>query len=292
MVLLLSASALAEVLRRHDPNRTAVSVSMRRTRADSSVARALAHNPFITRVVICMDAVMVRGGRRTGWDALFDVLAVHPNLQQVQIEQGSSSRNSSNNELIFDLLRAVQQSSCIRQVFLPDLYLNDGGAAELCTFLDAAKSIELLSMNNIVFTAREQRQQAELDLAAALQRNTNIKTLRLVHGTHLPLMIPICRALVKNVTLKTLRLTNYTLSIPNYCQESAHALAHLLENTTSIQKIEYAGIGFSPSHQNQGLEAASLLDNVCVITEAFIRSKHVTDCYIRYVEIYEETGPV
>ena len=103
-----------------------------------------------------------------------------------------------------------------------------------------------------------EREQGARDLAAALQRNTNIETLELEDLEDI-YTVPILEGLRSNVSVKT-----FIFSPGESISDAAlPCIQHLLESTTSIQRFELHG------HPSAEISFAQLLKpsqavNVCL----------------------------
>ena len=138
-------------------------------------------------------------------------------------------RNAS---LVRSILRAMQQNTAIRTVELAWLRLS----TDISTFVDNASSITSFTLCEC------DGGQGANDLAAALQRNTNIESLELLLDDIYA--VPILEGLRSNVFLKTINFTP-AYSAAEVLDATSHALQHLLESTTSIQKFELGHATFS-----------------------------------------------
>jgi len=126
----------------------------------------------------------------------------------------------------------MQQNAAIRNVELHGLNL----PTDISTFIDNASSITSFEIS---FCDIEQGGRS---LAAALQRNTNIKTLTLSSLTDI-YTVPVLEGLRSNAAVKTFIFS--PSSFTNLSDETSHALQRLLQSTTSIQRFEWHDSHFS-----------------------------------------------
>ena len=154
--------------------------------------------------------------------------------------------------LVRSILRAIQQNTSVRCLDLESVRL----PADVSTFLDNASSITSFRLSDCDMEPTE-RQQGARDLAAALQRNTNISSL------HLDVLndiytIPILEGLRSNVCLKTLI---FSLSISD---AASHAIHQLLGSKTSmIQRLEWHQVTFSDERLFRPI-AQGIINSECV----------------------------
>ena len=102
-------------------------------------------------------------------------------------------------ERIRPILQAIQQNNSVRFV---ELCGNFFSPEDLCSFLDAAVHVTDLTLHNCVLTGGEH---GARDVAGALQRNTNIVTLKLCWID--AFLDPILEGLVLNTSVKNLVLS-------------------------------------------------------------------------------------
>lgn len=213
-----------ERLRQNNPARTSISICLFEEPSDADLALALQQNPFITT----MD-LFLGGARDLGWDSLLQVIATRVNLEKVTLQQ---DRNAA---LVSAILRAIQQNFAVQSVLLISLRL----PTDLSTFVDTASSITLFDLFCCDMEPSLEREQGARDLAAALQRNTNIKTLRLGFMGDI-YVIPILQSLQANVSL-----TSLTISGGSYSDATTRVIQQLLESSASIEHFDARGPKFS-----------------------------------------------
>ena len=211
-----SAMSVVDALRQNDPARTSTDINLSRETSDADLAQALEQNQFITDIGLDM-----REEQRTDWDSLLRVIATRANLEYVDLkdERGRIA-------LVRSILRAMQQNTAIRRVKLTWLLL----PTDIFTFVDDASSIKSFELYYC------DGGQGARDLAAAIQRNTNIERLVLYNMDEND-TIPILEGLGINTTVKT-----FIFCPSDNCDiisnETSHALQQLLESTTSIERFE------------------------------------------------------
>ena len=142
---------------------------LREATSDADLAQALARHPFIT--IIEVD--VYERQRRIEWDALLRAISARENLEKVRLfDESVDGETAAPSTLAF--LQAIQRNTFVRCVDLVWLHLPTG----LSTFVDNAFSITSFSL----LEDCDMELGVIRDLAAALQRNKNIKFLRLVFG--------------------------------------------------------------------------------------------------------------
>jgi len=142
---------------------------LREATSDADLAQALARHPcFIT--ILEVDVYEQQRQRRTEWDALLRSISARENLETVRLfDDGEDGEGVAPSTLAF--LQAIQRNTFVRCVDLLWLHLPAG----LSTFVENAFYISSFSLlEDCHFEPGVTR-----DLAAALQRNKNIKYLRL-----------------------------------------------------------------------------------------------------------------
>ena len=193
---------------------------------DAVLAQALEQNPFVTEIVLHLFGEQ----RRADWNSLLRVIATRSNLETVKLHDAISvNLRSAPAALVRSILQAIQQNTAIRRVGLTCLRLIP---SDISTFLDNASSITNLRLWNCDMEPGEGGQGAR-DLAAALQRNTNVETLQLNRLDDI-YAIAILEGLRSNTSVKT-----FTFCMGNFSDAASHALQHLLESTTTIQRFEF-----------------------------------------------------
>ena len=149
-----------------------------------------------------------------------------PTLETVKVEDAvSPEERTAPTALVRSILRAIRQNTAIQSVELKWLRL----PTDISTFVDNASSITSFRLYKC------DGEQGARSLAAALQRNKSIETLRLGRLEDI-YAVPILEVLGSNVSLKTLIFSPTTTNIIS--DAASHALQHLLESTTSIRQFE------------------------------------------------------
>ena len=216
-------SAAIEELRQNDPETKCILVHLRRE-TDADLAQALEQNPFVTEIDLDLEGV-----QQTDWDSLERVIATRGNLETLTLEDSlmAGDRNAPAT-LVRSILRATQQNNSVRSVDLRWLRL----PTDISTFFDNVSSITNFQLRDCDMEPSE-REQGARSLAVALQRNKNIETLslRILGDIY---AIPILEALRLNTSVKTFIFS----PCESFSDAAAHALQHLLESTTSIQRFE------------------------------------------------------
>ena len=180
-----------DLLRQNDPERTSITLRLDSETSDANLALALEQNPFITAI-----NVTFIGEQTTDWGAFLRVIAARGNLVNVTLNASRYAPAA----LVSAILRAVQQNAAVRSVHLRfDRFPND-----LSAFVDTASSITSFTLSEYAME-RVEREEGTRQLAAALQRNTNIEHLELRFLKDI-YAIPILQGLRFNTYLKTLVL--------------------------------------------------------------------------------------
>ena len=216
--------SVEELLRQNDPERTDIVIWLRDrdARSDSALAQALQQNPYVRELEL-----KLRGVQRTNnWNFLLRVIATHANLETVKLRDGIlAKRRNAPAALVQSILHAIQQNTAIRTVKIHWLRL----PADISTFLDNASSI-----TSFILWECDMEPAGARDLAAALQRNTNIQTL-IIYKLEDISAVPILEDLKFNTSVETFIFYPRRKS---FSDATSDALQHLLESTTSIQRFE------------------------------------------------------
>ena len=216
--------SVVEELRRNDPARTRFYIVLRRQTSDADLAQALMQNPFATDIFLDVE------GAQADWNSLLRVIARRATLERVTLVDATVARlRNAPAALVRSILRAIQQNTAIRRVGLICLRL----PSDISTFVDNASSITNLRLWDCDMEPGEGGQGAR-DLAAALQRSTNIKTLQLGRLEDI-YSDPILEGLKSNVSVKTFVFS----PCMSFSDAASHALQHLLESTATIQRFEF-----------------------------------------------------
>jgi len=182
----------------------------------------LEQNPFVTEVELELHNVQTTD---TDWEALLRVIETQETLVKATLKDAFAAENrNAPAALVSGILRAIQLNPAIRTVHLEWLRLPAG----VSTFVDAASSVTSFSLCWCDFAPTD-REHGYRDLAAALQRNTNIEHLEL----NVIYAIPILQGLRSNNYLQSLGIKNFWDA-----GLGSTALQQLLESTTSIQHFE------------------------------------------------------
>ena len=244
--------SVIEELRENNPATTVFIIALHDETSDADLAEALEQNPFVTYLGLDVDRE-----QRADWNALLRVIATRANLETVTlVDAVRAERRNAPAALVRSILQAIQQNTAVRRVVLRWLRLP---ADTISTFLDSATSITSFGLFDCHMEPTE-REQGTRSLAAALQRSTNIASLRLARLNDI-YTIPILEGLRTNVSLKTFIFS--PTSAANISDETSHALQHLLESTTSIQKTEWHDVTFSDERLFRPI-AQGIISSECV----------------------------
>jgi hypothetical protein len=220
------------LLRRNNPSETEIELHLSNFSDDVALSEALQANDHVNDIWLNLN---VLANHATNWDSLLRVLATRESLETVvlcdavyQIHVMNRSRGSTPPEQVPPFLLALQQNLNIQTVRFLALHLQGDSVA---SFLDAATSITKLEMEECVMESLA----GARTIAAALQRNTNIRRLEL-HTRRETSLIPIVNSLPSNSSVKELSLWFLGLSV-----NSSLAVAHLLESSATIQRLELCG---------------------------------------------------
>jgi len=217
-------------LRQNDPAIKSIRIRLRNEPLDVDLALALEQNTFVTDIDLD-----VGGVQQGDWNSLLRVIATRVKLTQVLLEDAmSAERRIRPAALISAILRAIQQNTSVRTVYLYYLHL----PTDISTFVDIATSITVLWLWSCDMEHGE-REHGIRDLVAALQRNTNVETLQLGELADI-YTLPIVEGLRSNTSLKT-----FIFSPESFSDAVSHALQQLLESTTSIRRFELKRSTFS-----------------------------------------------
>ena len=217
-------SRALEMLRRNDPQQISVDIVLDNEN-DAAIAQALEQNQYVSRVWLHL------GRRIANSDHLCRQLATRANLVFFGLSGYYSQRAPA--ERIRSIIQAIQQNSSVRTVEFANTIL---GAEDLCSFLDSVVHVTDLSLRNCKLAGGEQ---GARDVAAALQRNASIETLKLLSVDRF--LVPIFDGLVSNTCLRNLVIQHRSF----LSEATRNALQGLLESSTgSIQNFELKGIQF------------------------------------------------
>ena len=227
--------SVIEALRQNDPARTTFNIRLRHETPNAALARALEQNPFVTEIILDLDRDEEQ--QWPFWDSLRRVIATRANLEKVTLQDIYWEEHYWDEQnapapagLVRAFLYAIQQNTAIRSVEMRWLRL----PTDISMVVDNNSSITSFCLYECDMEPAE-RQQGARSLAVALQRNTNIDTLKLDSLEDI-YAVPILEGLRSNVSLKTFIWKG---------NAPAPALQHLLESTTSIQRFELIASQFS-----------------------------------------------
>jgi len=253
-----------DALRQNDPAMTGIIIRLRDEPSDADLAQALEQNPFITT----MDLFLC-DARELGWNSLFQVIATRANLEKMFVRDADDfEERNAPAALVSAILRAIQQNSAVETILLLFLCL----PTDLSIFVDTASSITVLGLYYCDMEPSLEREEGARDLAAALQRNTNIQTLRFDFIDEPYFISSILHGLQSNISVKTLDLCGASFSGP-----TRQTIQHLLESTASIQTVLLR----SPSSGDNG-------DTLCTIAQSLIRSTIVCGLEFRHSRFEDE----
>jgi len=157
------------------------------------------------------------------------VIAARENLETVDlVDADDPEERNAPAALVSAILRAIQQNSAVETILLLFLCL----PTDLSIFVDTTSSITVLGLYYCDMEPSLEREQGARDLAAALQRNTNIQTLRFDFIDEPYFISSILHGLQSNISLKTLDLGGTSFS-----GATRQAIQQLLESTASIQTV-------------------------------------------------------
>ena len=222
----ITMSGAQQILQRNDPQQTRIHIELDHENDDAAIAQALEQNEYVSRV-------WLRPSRRNAnWEGLCRVIATRGNLVHFTLFDNDNHLPRVPNERIQLILHAIQQNAAVQVVEFCNANLD---AADLCSFLNIAVHVVDLTFKRCALTGGDQ---GARDLAAALQRNTNIATLKMLWIHHF--LTPVLESLVSNTCLKYLVIEHDALS-----EATRNALQGLLESSTaSVQHLELNGIYF------------------------------------------------
>jgi hypothetical protein len=215
------AARALELLRRNDSRETFVIVRLC-TISDDELSVALQANGHVNEIRLIFDALP---DNDSNWNSLLRVLATRTILEKVTLwdEDAVAQRNPP--ELVAPFLLAIQQNPNIQTVAFRNLQLSGDSVT---TFIDAAASVRSFELWDCDMEAPG----SALAVAAALQRNTNIRRLILCFLDDMYLL-SILNILAFTTTVKELRVGCYGPSL-----DESLAVKTLLESTRTIQRFE------------------------------------------------------
>jgi len=218
-----------QLLRRNSPQQTEIRIHLDEEDVDSAIAQALEQNQYVSHV-------WLRPSRRNAnWGDLYRVIATRGNLVHFTLFDNYDllPRSRSPAEKFLPILQATQQNTSIRVVAFRWCTLEAG---DFCSFLDASVHVTDLMLDHCDFTGGTH---GERDIAAALQRNTNIVTLKL--SGVIDFLATILEGLVLNICVRNIFIEQNA----SFSEATSTALNGLLESSTgSIQHLELCRITF------------------------------------------------
>ena len=229
-------SAALRLLRENNPQRNEIYIQLDEEEDDAAIAQALEQNPYVS-------CVRLRPARRNApWDNLLRVLATRGNLEHIILSINGVPNVSV--EWIRRILGAIQQNASVRVVECQWIHVT---AQDLCSFMDNTDHVTELTLR---FCTLSEGAQGARDIVAALQRNANIQTLKLLPINNS--LDPILEGLVLNRSVKHLALSAGFLS------GAAHNLLRdLMESTRSIQHLELMNTALGKNHSALLLRGSS-----------------------------------
>ena len=210
------------LLRQNDPQETSVTIDLNDENDDAVISQALEQNQYISRVRLRLTQ------RNTDWDHLYRVLAARRNLVHFVLFDHPSGLLRAPAARIRPILQAIQQNASVRSFVLADNFVSP---EDLCSFLDATVHVTDLTLNHCDLTGGAH---GARDIAAALQRNTSIVSLKLLSINDL--LDSILEGLVANTCVR-----NVIIGCGVLLEAIGNALQGLLESTRSIQHLELFG---------------------------------------------------
>ena len=250
---------LLELLSNNDPDQTWTEIDLDSTTErddddDAAIAQALEQNPYISYVQLCP------AQRDANWDHLYRVLATRGSLVHFCL----TSYRSIPVVRMRPILQAIQQNASVRFVEFHDYLLS---SEDLCSFLDAAVHVTDLTLNSCELTGGEH---GARDVASALQRNTNIVTLKLCWID--AFLVFILEGLVLNSRVRQLAVSSRLDEV------RSNALQGLLESTGSIQRLELSETTFTERSFRpvaQGLIDSSVVEDITFQACSFISERSI-----------------
>jgi hypothetical protein len=218
--------------------------------SDHELSQALQANEHVE--VLHINTNRTRGN----WDSLLHVIRMREILSHVVVSdrddadedrQVQTTRTSR-------FLQAIQMNSAIQTVCLKDVRVS---AASIVSFLNLATSVTTFDLEGYIMETHEEDRGAH-ELATSLQRNTNIRTLKLGNLKDVCLL-PILSSLTANVHVNELELRLKDLSFA-----ASTRLRVLLESTATMVKVKLSEFRF---------KAVSFLP----LMQGLINSENITD---------------
>ena len=234
--------------------RTRIHIDLRYERSDADLAQALEQNPFVTEIELNLE-----GEQRVDWNYLLRVIATRANLETVKLLD-RPHRNAPS-ALVRSILRAIQQNTTIRTVELNWLRL----PADISTFVDNASSITSFCLDSCVMDpASGTRSKRSCGSSSAQHKHRTSGTQQL--GGHL-----------HHSNLRGLEIQYFCedfclfTCLVDFSDAAAHALQHLLESTTSIQRVEWEHASFSENQFRPIAQAMTSSECVSELKFSWVR---------------------
>ena len=236
--------SVVRLLRRNDPDTTAINIALSYETSDADLAQALERNLFIREIELSLYT------ERADWNSLLGVIATRANLETVKLTGNAPE------ELVRAFLQAIQQNTAIQRAKFIGIRL----PTDISIFVDTASSLTSFGLYHGCDMEASEPEEGARRLAAALQRNKNIQSLQIFHLDDI-FTIPILEGLRLNTSVKTFIF--YPTFAPNVSDASSHALNQLLISTTSIQRFELTfntrfSVGLLPSNAQAIVNSGSV----------------------------------
>jgi len=210
-----------------DPDDTSVYIVLEEEDDDAAIAQALEQNQNVRCVELKLDS------RNGNWDHFYGALARRGNLKELKLHGYGETRFGRlirmSARRFRPILRAIQQNSALRKIEFENTCLF---AADLCSFLDTASHVSELILSCALQGAADRAARAR-DVAAALQRNTNIVTLKLIWIDRF--LDPILEGLVSNNCVRHL------VVFSNFSRATCNLAGVLLRSNRSIRHLDLDG---------------------------------------------------
>jgi hypothetical protein len=236
-------------LRRNDPSETDAYIRLGRFN-DDELSEAFRTNEHVNSIELDLNDL----ARNSNWDSLLRVIATRETLEKVALWQFESGYDDT--DRVTPFLQAIQQNPRVQTVGLRSLHISGDSMA---SFIDSATTVTTLSIRwcDMLHPG------GGLAVAAALQRNSNIRRLELLELVEMHL-ISILSSLAFNSTVQTLRLRFGFLLL-----DESLAVGSLLEANRTIERFELI------------LNYRVQVDTFRPIAQSLIQSMTVTD--VRFV---------
>jgi hypothetical protein len=311
---------VVESLRENSPNQRYSSFSLEdESLSDHELSQALQANQHVTHLII-----YTNGTRECSWVALLRVIATREILSTVGMSDYDDTNDEPQDDLsdfedvyddedpqgdyedVYDdedpqvimmrnikFLQAIQMNAAIQTVNLMNIQVP---GASIASFLDSATSVTTLLLENVNMEVNGQVRGAQ-ELAAALQRNTNIRRLDLCKLNDV-YMVPILSGLATNNHVNTLILDfgvdglslvasagleslmesnatidKFTLALCRFQAQSFRPIAQGLINSESITHVRFVICSFED-------EGSALLLKSVLHTKSKGRSLAICDCTV------------